>query len=240
MFTIDSLQTNEKEVREAFEKLKYEFMDLVMSVLVSSKDVDLDCLRLRINWFMSSSKSLTPEFQSNLDQLESLSTPQGVLNFLIAKRFIGYLNYELIKVFQKATKSDEMEAKIEDYEKKFKVIFRRFSFNTIMDVFKRHPQLSPVSIVGLPDFAVRLQSPWKGRSIYSLREILSQRFTLPPSSSITSITKGSERQQQLGAKPKDQETGMAQIQQKLTGNMTTFCSSHSKYFVIIFVLCYGD
>ena len=104
-------------------------------------------LKLRISWFLHI-ESNTPEIQ--LDHLESLTTPQDVLIFLIRRKFIGYLNYELIKVFQKATESDEMKGKIENYEEMCKVILQRFSFNTIREVCRRHPNFAPASYIGMP------------------------------------------------------------------------------------------
>ena len=121
-----------------------------MAILQSLGEVDLDNLKIRIiSFFINSSGSITPEVHRTL---QSVANPQNALNVLIMRGFIGYINYELIKVFQEATESDEMKAKIEIYENMYKRTHLRFSFNTITEVFKRHPELPPSSHIGIPDW----------------------------------------------------------------------------------------
>ena len=104
----------ETNVITAAEKLKKKFEDLLLSVHDALNGVDTSKLKLRLNWFVSSEKQNTPPVQEHLDKLESVLTPQGVLNYLINKNFIGYLNYELLKVFQKVVQSDELQFKIQN------------------------------------------------------------------------------------------------------------------------------
>ena len=164
--------------------MKEEFEELLVVILDAVREVDLDNLKLRISWFFNAEGRITTDVQAILDQLQSLTKPQDVLNFLITRNFIGYLNYELTKAFQKAVKSDQLKTKIEKYEEKHDVFLHQFSFNTIIEAFRQHPDLAPVSIVGLPRFSVRLEKPWEGRSVYKWKEVLAKLLTCRPSNLI--------------------------------------------------------
>ena len=134
------------------------------------REVDLDDLKLRITWFFNAENAITPEIQKIILELRSLTTPQEVLSFLVINKFIGYLNYELIKAFQKAVKCNEMKIKIEEYEKKHDVFLRQFSYSAMIDAFQKNPKLAPVSVVGLPEFTVKLKTPWEGKDAYTWKE----------------------------------------------------------------------
>ena len=155
----------ETNVIKAAEKLKKKFEDLLLSVHDVLNGVDTSKLKLRLNWFVSSEKQNTPPVQEHLDKLESVLTPQGVHNYLINMNFIGYLNYELLKVFQKVIQSDELQFKITKYEKLHDEFLRLANFNKIIDVFKQHPKLAPASPISLPEFKIRLDAPWNHRNI---------------------------------------------------------------------------
>ena len=152
--------------------LKQDFEELLVAILDAVGGVDLDHLKLRISWFFNTEGFITADVQAILHQLQSLASPRDVLNFLITRNFIGYLNYELTKAFQKAVKSEQLKAKIEEYEQKHDAFLHHFSFNAIIEAFRQHPDLAPVSVIGLPKFAVRLETPWKGRSVYNWKDVL--------------------------------------------------------------------
>ena len=159
------------------EKLKQEFEELLIVILKSLVGVDLDDLKLRISWFFNAAREITPDIQKILDELQSIPTPQIVLNFLITRNIIGYLNYQLIKAFQKAVKNDEVKAKIMEYEDKHDTFLYHFSFNAIIEAFKSNPDLAPVSTIGLPKFTVELKDPWEGKRVYQWKEVLDRMFT---------------------------------------------------------------
>ena len=160
-----------------------------MSVHDTLNGVDTSELKLRLNWFVSSEKQNTPPVQEHLDKLESLLTPQSILNYLINKNFIGYLNYELLKVFQKVVQSDKLQFKITKYEAHHDKFIRLANFNTIIDVFKQHPELAPASPIGLPKFTVQLEAPWNHRNIYSWKELVEKQFNWPSHIYIVSISR---------------------------------------------------
>ena len=169
--------------------LKQDFEELLVAILDAVGRVDLDHLKLRISWFFNAEGFITADVQAILDQLQSLASPRDVLNFLITRNFIGFLNYELVKVFQKVVNSEHLKARIEEYEKKHDAFLRHFSFNAIIEAFRQRPNLAPVSVVGLPQFSVRLETPWEGRSVYEWKEVLDKLFTWPPHLNVISIKK---------------------------------------------------
>ena len=171
------------------EKLKQEFEELLIVILKSLVGVDLDNLKLRITWFFNAAGVNTPEVQAIVDELQSIPTPQIVLNFLISRNIIGYLNYQLIKAFQKAVKNDEVKAKIEKYEEKHDAFLYHFSFNAIIEAFKTYPDLAPVSTIGLPKFTVQLKDPWEGKRVYQWKEVLDRMFTWSPHLIVVSLKK---------------------------------------------------
>ena len=183
------VETDKPNVVLAAGKLKEEFEGLLLSVYDILNGVDTGILKLRLNWFVSSEKQNTPPVQEHLDKLESVLTPQGVLNYLINKNFIGYLNYELLKVFQKVVQSDELQFKITKYEELHDEFLRLANFNTIIDTFKQHPELAPASPIGLPKFTIRLEAPWNCRNIYSWKELVEKQFNWPSHIYIVSISR---------------------------------------------------
>ena len=170
-------------------KLKQEFEELLVVILESLVGVDLHNLKFRITWFFNAAGINTPEIQAILDELQSIPTPQIVLNFLISRNIIGYLNYQLIKAFQKAVKNDEVKAKIEKYENKHDAFLYHFSFNAIIEAFKSNPDLAPVSTIGLPKFTVQLKDPWEGKRVYQWKEVLDRMFTWSPHLIVVSLEK---------------------------------------------------
>ena len=167
--------------------LKQDFEELLVAILDAVRGVDLGNLKIRISWFFSAEQFITADVQAILDQLQSLTTPQNVLNFLIAKNCIGYLNYGLIKVFEKAVKSEQLKAKIKEYEDKHDAFLHHFGFNVIIEAFRQHPNLAPVSVVGLPELIVRLKTPWEGKCVYKWKDVFDNFFTWPPHLNIISI-----------------------------------------------------
>ena len=139
--------------------------------------------------FLSSERQNTPAVQQHLRQLQLILTTDAILNYLIAANFIGYLNYELLNVFQKVVQSDVLESRIQQYELQHDTFLKNTKFSTIINIFREHPELAPASPIGLPKFAMRLEAPWEGRSIYSWKELLDRQFNWPPHVHISSISR---------------------------------------------------
>ena len=186
------IETDETCAISTAKKLKEEFIELVefvYSCLSAVRDVGL--LKLRLNLFLNFERQNTPAVLQHLLQLQSIPTADAILNYLIATDFIGYLNYELLTVFQKVSKSDILQSKIQQYELQHDAFLKNTNFNTIVNIFKRYPELAPASPIGLPKLNVRFKSPWEGRSFYSWKEVIERRSYWPPFAMIASISRNS-------------------------------------------------
>ena len=151
---------------------------------------DVRLLKLRLNWFLNSERQNTPDVrQQHFHELQSLSTPDAILNYLVIADFIGYLNYELLGVFQKVVKSDKLETQIQQYVQHHDMFLKSTNLNTIVDIFKQYPELAPASPIGLPKFTIQLETSWEGRSSYSWKEVLERQAYWPPFAMIASISR---------------------------------------------------
>ena len=177
--TVSSDQLN--EVISEAKQLQDHFSELIMIIYQSLSGVDVGNLKLRINWLLNSEGKITPSVQEHLDNLQSVMTPDGVLNFLINRKFLGYLNYELIKVFPKIVKNDQdkvqfLNSAILEYEQKHDAFVSPNSFNTLVTMFKQCPKLAPASPIGLPELKIHLESSWENRSVYDWKHFLDKEF----------------------------------------------------------------
>ena len=169
----------EEEIKEA-RKLQQDFADLKVEIINSLSGIDVVNLKVRICDFLLCRGHITQAVQEHSDALQKLTTPDGVLNFLTTRKFLGYLNYELIKLFPQVVKNDEnkiflMSTAIEKYEKKH-IDFLSSNFNTLIEVFKKEDSLAPNSAIGLPELEIHLQSPWENRSMYVWKDFLDKKF----------------------------------------------------------------
>ena len=171
------------------ETLKSDFERLLQSLNAVLDDVDVNSLKLQIVNFFNSEGQTTAEIQEHLDQIVEKKHPRGIHFYLLGRNFIGYLNYELLKEFQKLTNNDVVKSQIEEYESKHNTFFLQISFSTIIKVFEQHPRFPPISVIGLPKLKVHLQAPWNNRRVYEWTAFIKMRFTWPSSLIIVDITK---------------------------------------------------
>ena len=169
--------------------LLQEFLDLLDDVYDSLENVDACKLKLHINWFLSFDRRNKTAIQEHSDNLQLVPTSKGVLNFLISKHYLGYLNYELLKIFSRVMKSKAIDSKIQLYEKHHDRFLSEISFRGFIEVFTQHPDLAPSSPVGLPTLKIHLNSPWEDNNVYKWNELIEQRFNWSPYLTIASISR---------------------------------------------------
>ena len=182
--TLDTTTVSSDQLNEAIleaKQLQDHFLELLETIYLSLGGADVGNLKLRINWFLNSEDKITPSVQEHLDKLQSVMTPDGVLNFLINRKFLGYLNYQLIKVFPKIVKNDGdkvqfLNSAILEYEQKHDAFVSPNNFNTLVAMFKQCPKLAPASPIGLPELKIHLESSWENRSVYDWKHFLDEEF----------------------------------------------------------------
>ena len=178
------------ETVEAAKTLRKAFNNLVESVVLSMiSKLNVRILKLRINTYIRDEQQNTCEVRRDLDYLQHAKTADDVLNFLVNRNFLGYLNYELLEVFEGMVSSDKLTSKIQKYKTDHDKFLQCTDFKTLIEVFKEKPELKPASAVGLPKFTLHLESEWEGKSTYSWKELLDKQFNWPPHIHITSITR---------------------------------------------------
>ena len=172
------MKVDESNAESVIESLQKRFERVLIATTMAIKGVPVNILRVRISWFLNHERQNSEAIEDHLIKLELLTTAEGVLNYLIRNEFIGYLNYELIRIFQEEANSEELNHVIADYEK-CHIDFLQVNFNDIIHVFRKYPDLAPKYPVGLPKLKVHLESPWEGRSVFEWNEFLQKRFTWP-------------------------------------------------------------
>ena len=179
----DDVQAN--AISEA-KNLQQEFLDLLKAVYESLGDVDSGLLKLHINCFLTLEVCDEQAIQEHSDKLELVLTSKGILNFLISRRFLGYLNYELLKVFSELAGNDVINHKIELYEQHHNAFISQVSFSNFIHIFTR----DHASPIGLPNLKIRLSKPWEGKSVYEWKELIERRFNhWPPYLMIESVSR---------------------------------------------------
>ena len=181
---------NKQQAISAAKNLKYEFLQLMRVACDVVRATDADLLRLSVNLFFSTEiRQITPLIDQQLKEMDEISTGPKVLNCLVRKNFIGYLNYRLLKEFQKMVDSRELKECIDRYETYHDAFLLSISFNTLIEVFNQCPTLAPVSHIGLPEFEIHLEAPWNGKDVYKWKEFFELRPSWPPYLFVTGVSR---------------------------------------------------
>ena len=195
-------RSEKKKAVAAAKHLKFLKLLTVAYLVVSAADVGL--MKVCVTWFLNSARLTTPQVQQHLVELNTIPTSLGILIYLVSNKFIGYLNYKLLKEFQtmlakseelkkhvEIVGSKELKTNIEIYDRKHDEFIHSVSFNCIIDVFKEYPDLAPASHIGLPEFKIHLRDPWKDKYVYEWTEFFESHLTWPPDLFVTEVSKSS-------------------------------------------------
>lgn len=149
--------------------MENKFTSLVPKVqqLLIDRKVELSKVTLTILAYKT--RYLSTELQTAIN---SLQTIEDVFNFLFRFRFIGYLNYVLLKKLALLTEDEEIKCQFEEYEKMYVQILKTNSFRDLIVLFKKNPKLSPTAKIGLPSFVLRLDRRWWFERVYSWLEVM--------------------------------------------------------------------
>ena len=176
---VDRAVVAANKLRTSFESL----LTLLMTALTTlSSKINLNLLKLRISWHLSLTKQNPPPIQKVLQDLQEKATsPESVLNFLVINNLVGYLNFKLIDVINRdGILSENVKTELDRYESMHSEFYKMFTFNALIEAFKREPTLLPVSVIDLPNFRVELDQSWEGRIFYDWSEIINNIFNWPP------------------------------------------------------------
>ena len=111
---------------------------------------------------------------SYLEAIDKITSMSEVFNFLIKNRFVGYLNYYLLKEFSSKVICgdgyEKAQAEVVEYEKHYCKFIEEPSFCHLIEVFDENPHINPSTVVGLPIVIITLSKKWKNKSKKDLNE----------------------------------------------------------------------
>ncbi|XP_019856398.1 PREDICTED: uncharacterized protein LOC109584923 isoform X3 [Amphimedon queenslandica] len=111
---------------------------------------------------------------SYLEVINKITSMSEVFNFLIKNRFVGYLNYYLLKEFSSEVICgdgyEKAQAEVVKYEESYCKFIEEPAFCQLIEVFDENPHLNPSTVVGLPIVVITLSKKWKSRSKKDLNE----------------------------------------------------------------------
>ncbi|XP_003384716.1 PREDICTED: ankyrin-1-like [Amphimedon queenslandica] len=113
------------------------------------------------------------------ESIDASSCVNDILNFLKDRHFIGYFNYgmleELIRVFVK-DKKHEIHAELESYKLEHTEFLKSTKFSDLFLVFENHPNLRPLTPVGLPKIILKLVNPSSQKTVGGWFQYMKDRF----------------------------------------------------------------
>ncbi|XP_019856402.1 PREDICTED: uncharacterized protein LOC109584928 [Amphimedon queenslandica] len=102
---------------------------------------------------------------SYMEIIDKITSMNEVFKFLIKNRFIGYLNYYLLKEFSSEVICgdgyEKAQAEVVEYEKHYCKFIEEPAFCQLIEVFDENPHLNPSTVVGLPIVVITLSKMWK-------------------------------------------------------------------------------
>ena len=169
---VDYLEENVEKIRELSKTahtLENQFSSLVFNVQQSLIDHNVNLSRIKSTIRLYKIRCVSPL----QDQLKNLKTIEDVFNdFLIRYRFIGYLNYVLLKRLAYLVHDENIKGQFEEYETMYVQLLKNNSFRDLIVLFKEHPELSPTAKIGLPSVVLRLDRRWWYERVYSWIEFI--------------------------------------------------------------------
>ena len=175
-----------EEAREMAQDLQEQFKALLRCVYKCIKDEDAGEIKLLIANHLSCDGEIPVNILAKLDELDSRDTPSSILTFLVSRKLVGYLNYEILSGLFKDFGKQELYL---SYEKAHDNFLQSVSWSLLIELFREEPELAPPSDIGLPTLKVHLSKPWEGKSVYTWKSFIKNRFHLLPGLSIVKITR---------------------------------------------------
>ena len=111
---------------------------------------------------------------SYIELIDKITNMDEVFTFLVKNRFVGYLNYYLLKELSSEVICGEGYQKAQEKVLKYEECYRKFieepSFCHLIKVFDENPHLNPGTVIGLPIVIISLSKKWKTRNKKDLNE----------------------------------------------------------------------
>ena len=158
--------------------LKKKFQQLLIIVKKSLANVDISDVKLIISsTLVDNSCRVSDTIRLYLYKLRKFEKVEEILDFLIEYRFIGYLNYGLLKEISNLTNDENISKAFKSYETEyFCKLLKSSKFNLLMQVFCEYPDLSPTTAIGLPEIMFQLEDSWENESMKTWQRYMEINF----------------------------------------------------------------
>ena len=150
--------TESKELAVIARKLQESFSKLYIETRRSlGKKIELSEAKYIIHIALKQIRSLPHKYSAKLAEIKHMD---GFFTFLIDHHFIGYLNYELLKRMSQLADDSNVKKQFELYEQECTALFKTATFKSFLEMFEQHPDLKPLTPIGLPSIAFELNESW--------------------------------------------------------------------------------
>ena len=158
--------------------LKKKFRQLLITVKKSLANVDISDVKVIISsTLVDNSCRVSDTIRLYLYKLRKFEKVEEILDFLIEYRFIGYLNYGLLKEISNLTNDENISKAFKNYETEyFCNLLKSSKFNLLMQVFCEYPDLSPTTAIGLPEIMFQLEDSWEDESMETWQRYIEINF----------------------------------------------------------------
>uniref|UniRef100_A0A1X7TXA3 Death domain-containing protein n=2 Tax=Amphimedon queenslandica TaxID=400682 RepID=A0A1X7TXA3_AMPQE len=157
------------ELQEIANNLQGKYDFLVSALEKSLKDHHIDVKRAKrlIERCLMTKAGVVSELKPCIDIFEKANDFESFFDFLSKYKFIGYINYKLLKKLAELVKDDEINNRFYEYEKEYTKLLSSASFQDIIPLLERKSELSPTAPLGLPYVSFRLERPWLHTVVYT-------------------------------------------------------------------------
>ena len=130
--------------------LQKSFAILCISVkeVLKTSSVHLDDAKLFIHVLLDS--KIRPKLEPFHEGLQSITSFDNFIIFLHNHRFVGYLNYDILKALAGLAKNEDINKQIGEYEKEYVEFLQDASFSHVLSIFSQYPDLKPAAVIGFP------------------------------------------------------------------------------------------
>ena len=101
---------------------------------------------------------IRPKLEAFHEGLQSITNFDEFFIFLHNHRFVGYLNYVVLKGLAGLAKNEDINKHFGEYEKIYVKFLQDTSFSDILSIFRQYPDLKPAAVIGLPQVGFHLNS----------------------------------------------------------------------------------
>ena len=139
-------------------ELQKRFRILMSSVRESlKKQRKFTYLKHTVRSLLTDALNITiPSLQPVIDELHQISSIDELFEWLIDRRYISYLNYDLLAEFADAANDRAVKPLLQEYKKKYYEFLEEPTFADLILVFKQYPDLSPHAVNSLPSIIVKI------------------------------------------------------------------------------------